>query len=918
MIGRDAELAAVERLISALQTGPQALLLEGEAGIGKTTVWGAGVEAARREGLTVLACRGVGSEVKLGYASLTDLLSEVDEGPIAELPAPQRRALQAALLRAGPADGSPPDSRAVATGFLTLVERLGETNPVLLGIDELQWLDHSSAQALGFCVRRLRGRVGLLAAWRNPPEPPPGHALRLREADRLRTLRLEPLTRAEIHRLLHARTGRAFPPPTLRQIDRVAAGNPFMALEIARTLGSDGTDGKLGFPESLRELVTARLAGLEPEVLEALLLAAALARPQVAAIQQALDGRDAAELLGRAEAAEIVTILGADVAFTHPVLASGIYASAAGPERRAAHRRLASVAGGAEERARHLALAATDAEPQVVAALDDAARDAQARGAPADAAELYELAIRLGAEQPARLISAADAHLVAGDFGQAEALAERARSMAGAGPERARALGLLGTIRMRDNSYADAAPLLEQALAEAGPGVDRVTLMLAFVFVLTNTARLHDAPAYCQAAVDEAERVGDDGLLAEALVVRAMIGFLVGNGVAESDLVRALALEDPERPTPIMLTPSAIAGRIWGWTGRFEESRELIDEVRQRSRERGAETDLVYLSPSMATTPCEAGALDLVRGVVDDAIERAAQLGTPAARAVALSVESTLAGWTGDAERARRLAHESVAEYQSIGELGEAFWPLLALARLELSTDRPEAVVEAVSPVLEQLLAMGWGEPATPAFLPDAIEALAALGRVQEAQRWAAWLEARAQALGRPQVSAWAARCRGLLLAAEGDLEEAESALAEALAAHERDPIPYDRARSLLAMGRIQRRRKRWRAARESLESARAVFDELGASLWAERCTSELGRLGLRRPGDPGKLTPSEQRVAELAARGLTNREAAAKLFISPKTVEANLTKVYRKLEIGSRAELGQWLAGARPETHRD
>ena len=314
-----------------------------------------------------------------------------------------------------------------------------------------------------------------------------------------------------------------------------------------------------------------------------MLLAAALARPQVAAIQQALDGRDAAELLGRAEAAEIVTILGADVAFTHPVLASGIYASAAGPERRAAHRRLASVAGGAEERARHLALAATDAEPQVVAALDDAARDAQARGAPADAAELYELAIRLGAEQPARLISAADAHLVAGDFGQAEALAERARSMAGAGPERARALGLLGTIRMRDNSYADAAPLLEQALAEAGPGVDRVTLMLAFVFVLTNTARLHDAPAHCQAAVDEAERVGDDGLLAEALVVRAMIGFLVGNGVAESDLVHALALEDPERPTPIMLTPSAIAGRIWGWTGRFEESRELstrYDSVR--------------------------------------------------------------------------------------------------------------------------------------------------------------------------------------------------------------------------------------------------------------------------------------------------------------------------------------------------
>jgi DNA-binding CsgD family transcriptional regulator len=918
VVGREEELDAVERLIGALESGPAALLLEGEAGIGKTTVWNAGVEAARRARVRLLVCRGADGEVRLGYASLTDLLAEVDEEPIAAMPGPQRRALQSALLRAGPAAGPPPDPRAVATGFLTLLERLAEEGPVLLAIDELHWLDRSSAQALRFCVRRVRGAVGVLAARRNPPEPPASDDLRLRDAERLRVLRLGPLTRTEIHRLLRERNGRAFPAPALARIERVAAGNPFVAMEIARTLGADGGEGKSAFPESLRELVAARLAGLEPEVREALLLAAGLARPRVGAIQRALEEGDAAELLGRAEEAEIVTITGAEVAFTHPVLASGVYAGATGAERRAAHQRLAAVAEGSEGRARHLALAATEADPEVIAALDKAARQARARGAPAEAAELLGLALGLGAQEPELLIAAAESHFAAGDLRQADALAQRARTALGAGPQRARALGLLGTIRMRDNSYTQAAPLLEQAIAEAGPGVDRVMLTFALTFALTNSRRLSETLPRARAAVAEAQRLGEDGLLAEALALRAMIRFLVGEGVADGDLRRALELEDPDRPTPIMFTPAMIAGRIWGWTGGVEQSAALLQQARTRCLDRGAETDLVYLTASMVTTPCEAGDLDAVRELVEDAIERASQLDTPAARAMALSVEATLAGWTGDAERGRRLAHESLALYESLGELGEAFWSVLALGRLELSLARHDAVVEALVPVLDALIAMGWGEPAAPPFLPDAIEALVALGRVEEARPLVAWLQARAQALGRPQVSAWAARCRGLLAAAEGDLEAAEAALADALTAHERQPIPYDHARSLLVMGRIQRRRRRWRAARESLETAREIFDRLGAALWAGRCEAELGRLGLRRSPDRDQLTPSERRVAELAARGLTNSEVAAKLFISPKTVEANLTRAYRKLGIGSRAELGQWLAAAAQGASRD
>lgn len=273
VVGREEELGAVEALLEAVTQGPAAALIEGAAGIGKTTLWAAGVEAARRQGARTLVSTGAGAEVKLGYAALTDLLAEIEDAPIDALPAPQRRALGAALLRSEQADGEPPDPRAVATGLVGVLEGLAETGPLLLAIDELQWLDQSSGRALRFALRRLRGRVGLLAARRNPPEPPPQDELRLRDPERMRVLRLGPLGRSEIHRLLRARTGRTFPAPALARIDRIAAGNPFVALEMARALGAEG-QAAAALPESLRELVAARLAGLQPEVLEALLLAA--------------------------------------------------------------------------------------------------------------------------------------------------------------------------------------------------------------------------------------------------------------------------------------------------------------------------------------------------------------------------------------------------------------------------------------------------------------------------------------------------------------------------------------------------------------------------------------------------------------------------------------------------------------------
>ncbi len=912
LVGRREELDVVEDLARAVANGPAALLLEGEAGIGKTMLWTAGLEAGRGAGFRILVSRGAGAEVKLGYAALTDLLADVDDAAISALPSPQRRALSVALLRSEPTAGTPPDARAVATGFLTLLEALAENDPIMIAIDELQWLDRSSARALRFAARRLTGPVCVLAARRNPPEPPPSDGLRLRDAERLRILRLKPLPRDGIHQLLRERIGGPFPPPTLARIDRIAAGNPFVALEVARALHTDGHPGTPTLPESLRELVTARLSELKPEVLGALVLAAALARPRIHAIQSALEAGDAGELLGEAEAAEIVAIEGGAVSFTHPVLASGVYSNATAAERRAAHRRLAAVVDGTEERARHLALASVNADPEVIAALDEAAADAHARGAPADAAELLALAFGLGAEQPERLIAAAESNFAAGDVREADTLARRAVSALEAGPERARALGLLGTIRYRDNSYVEAIELLEQARAEADSGAFRVMLALTLVYLFANSGRLRDAPPRAATAVVEAERLGEDGLLAEALAVRTMVRCLVGGGIDEAALGRALELEDPQRPTPILLTPTLIAAYLWGWTGRFEEGLAALDRARRRCIDHGMETELVHLTANTARIPCDLGDLDRARELVADTNRRALELGTEAARAVALGNEAVVAGWEGVAERARTCALESLQLFESIGDPGEAFVTVEALGRLELSLENHAAAAAVLVPAMEAVMATGGGEPAMPPIAPDAVEALLALGRVDEAEPILRWLDECAASLGRPRVVALAARCRGLALAAGGELGPAADALETALAAHALEPIAYEQARTLLAKGRLQRRRRQRRAAGESIERAREIFERLSAWLWVERSDAELGRLGRRRSTNRDELTPSERRVAELAASGLTNREVGAELFISSKTVEANLARVYRKLEIHSRAELGRRMAEQR------
>jgi len=912
IVGRAGELSALQDLLGAMATGPAALILEGDPGIGKTTLVDAGRALARERGFRVLAATPTSSEVRLAHAGLADLLAGVEDADLAVLSGVQREALDAALLRDDTTAGPAPDRRAVAVALLGVVEGLALAAPVLIAVDDLQWLDASSAAALTFTVRRLTGRVGLLGA-RHRPSPdadagaaPTLHLAHGREAPRLA---VGPLPRQTVGRLVRERLGRSLPRAVAARIERMAGGNPLFALEIARTVADSPAPLAVALPDTLKELVREGLQDLPTPVREALAAAAELDRPDVALLVRALPGIDVLAALADAEARGIVTFAGGAVAFTHPLLAAGVAEGLSPAQRRAIHQRLAATVDGAEQRARHLALASVHAEPHTIAALDHAAGRARDRGAPAAAAELLELARALGADAPERRVRAATHHFDAGDSARARILLETAIAEIAPGAERAAARSLLGTIRHRDGSYAEAAAILAEALAEAPEGSAlAVTTALELSFVLTNQGLIAAAEPHVARAARTAAGLGDDGLLAQALMVSVTVRLLLGGGLDEATLRRSLALEDHGRRGFAFHRPSLLACLIFATVGRTEEAWAAIVRVREGCREAGEDSELIYTAIHAVSLQCWRGDLARAAALAAEADEQAEQLDTRTARAIAASVRALVAAWAGRVEDARRDAGDALARFSQDGSVLGALMPLSTLGFLDLAAGDAEAAAERLGPLAATVVATGASDPGSVPFVADAAEALVAVGRGAEAEPIVAWLEARGAALDRAWASAAGARCRALLHAEAGALEDAERACARALAEHDRLALPLERARTLLVLGRVRRRRRQRRSARAALEEALGLFELLGTPLWAAQARAELERVRPRH-GAPAGLTDAERRIAELTSEGLTNRQVAAAVFVSPRTVEATLARVYRKLGIGSRAELGRHMA---------
>src|SRR5664280_1900160 len=478
LLGRDHEQAVLRRLLDRAESGMAGLILDGEAGIGKTMLWREGIALAGERGFRVLACEAAPTETPLAFTALGDLLDEVPLSSHKRLPPPQRKALETSLLLIEPGDGKA-DQRAVSVAVLTLIRSLAAKKPILIAIDDVQWLDTSSARVLAFVLRRLHtGPIGLLMTRRSDESAGGETPLGLEGSDGLggatEHLTIGPLSLGAIRHLLTQRTEHRVPRAVLNQLYRATGGNPLYALELARSGLGDSSASPIEpipVPEPLRALVTERLVALPEATQETLLIAAALAEPTVELVRAAGGGS-----LTEAISSGAIELDGDRIRFTHSLLASVLYAEATPESRHELHKRLAAVAVGAEERARHLALGNNTPDSEVAGELDAAAAHAASRGAPEAAAELYEYAARLtppeqSGEIHRRRHEAASHHFAAGDIERARAIAEKALNEPGGGPWRADMLVLLANI-VEDEQ--EATELCRQAVKEAQGDEDRL------------------------------------------------------------------------------------------------------------------------------------------------------------------------------------------------------------------------------------------------------------------------------------------------------------------------------------------------------------------------------------------------------------------------------------------------------------
>lgn len=923
IFGRDDELRRVAGVLEELPNGAVGLLIEGEPGMGKTSVWSwARAKAAGR--YQVLSCRPAEAEAKFSYAAITDLLDRVVDNLLPLLAAPQRQALEVALLRE--AMPSPPlDPRAVASAVLGSLRVLARSGPLLLAIDDSQWLDPPSARVLEFAIRRLESEpIGVIIVQRTRDDRravlsmdralPPGRFVRVE---------LRPLSVGALHHMIQTRLKTELPRRVLLQLHETSGGNPFYALEIARQLLAQGGAPALPFlatgggsaltvPPNLRELVESRLDRLPRRTRDMLLTVAALSNPTVAIITAVANDRSTVEAdLQSAERAGIVEREDDRVRFTHPLLASVQYAAASSGARRALHQHLAEVVVDVEERARHLALATIDADGGKAAIIADAAQRARSRGAPEAAAALLEEARRLTPpEQPdviwRRSSEAAMCHYLAGDTEQARRLWEEIEQTAPPGPARAAALWHLSEFRHSSLSLDEQLAGIREALGEAGsdPALESTIHHTFGLSLIWGAGDVRQAVIHARAALQLARSQPDKTILAMAQTAMLYSGYLSGEGVTAGLLRRSVALEHATQHLPLENSPRLARALIVSQIGeRPELARADLAELRRQAEERGFDVSLPLLFYFMSDLECRTGDWLLAERYAADCLESVTRTEQLFRKPLGLIAQAMVEARRDRLDAAHALAMEALSLNEKAGGRHVAGRIWAALGFIELSRNNAKSANRWLELVTELEERGGHEDPTAFRSRHDAIEALIELGELDRAERLLASLELHGRRLDRAWALAMAARCRGLLDAARGELSAAQDSLEQSLIVHERLVEPFELGRTLLVLGTVRRRLRRKRAARESLLKAVERFEEVGAVGWAARARAEMQRLG-SRGAEPDELSPTEERVAWLVAEGRTNREIARALFVSVKAVEGSLTRIYAKLDVRSRTEL--------------
>jgi DNA-binding CsgD family transcriptional regulator len=904
LFGRQAELRVVN---GVLIDGGSAVAV-GDAGAGKSSLLKAADQMAQRGGRRVLLVTPTQFERELPFAGLADLISQVPTGAESSLPGPQRRALALALQQAEP-EGPDADALAVPLALRGLLARLCSTEPVAVIVDDLQWLDRASTGSLGFALRHLSIRPERLSVLVGTRPEGAGSDLIRSLGEPRHDISLAALEASAIGQLLRKRLGHRWTPPMSDAVARASGGNPFLALMIAQAVEAGalswgvtapGHEPVLPVPTSLAELLHERTAMLPPAAREVLLLVSAAGRVTVAQLQRIMEPRQVREALEAAADFDIA-VVGAEtvVSFTHPLLGSTIYDAATPSERRQAHRRLAEKLEDPVERARHRSRTVTSPDEGVAGELQQAAEISRARGAPALAGELFESAALAtpagGVADPAfnRWLSAVQVYMAAGDGVEAAAALNRASGAAVWPAQKAEVLAR--RFRLADQCTIEST-LAEEALRLAPENSD---IRAELLNMLGSIHRMHgdgeDALRMIQMAVTESANVKRYDIQLVSLNERFAIEQHWGRGQPQQtlrEIDELIANAAPDLPIAMM---AWTRGFFAPWNDTASEA--PVREAIRLAVEAGRYGDLSDMFIALVLLLCRASRI----ADAHEALNEADRIGAWTTSSFQEDMARTYVyEYSGDLAAAREAAQRGAARGR---EAESTYWTagfLAGVGFIECSARAWSPALDALREVadiftrtkmvdLEQLL-----------WPVDYADAALQVGALDEVEAAVGFLR-RQGASVRPEALVAADRCHALLKAARGDIDDALHDLV-AVVDHERAESPFEHARSKLALGQVYRRAGYKGIANQTLLEATEAFGLLGIPRWAERARDEAGRTSLHPTTD--ELTETERRVAEHVASGHSNQETAAALFMSVKTVEANLTRIYRKLSVRSRTEL--------------
>jgi DNA-binding CsgD family transcriptional regulator len=897
--GREKELDRLDTFVAGLSHEPGAILITGEPGIGKTALWRAAAEKAKAMGTRLLITRCTEAELQFAFGGLGDLLEAVIDDVGSELSEPHQRAIAIALGREDPVDRAP-DSIALPRAVTTALRLLGAHAPTLIAIDDVSWLDPASRRVLGFALKRVGDvRIGVLVTSREEADP----LDLVHTSDRFEVLKVPPLNFDAIRQLVRSCVSTALSRSTLMRIHEASGGNPKFALEIARTIDERPTtpaSGPLPLPRTLETLVEERMQRLPGEVRTLLGLISTMERPTTALLRQITED-DFDDLLDAAVSFETISVNDdGSIRFLHPLLASAAYSNLTPSSRRATHARIAAVVDDIVSRGRHISLASDQPSSAAAAVLDAAAETAAARGAPDAAAELARRAVELtpSTDQQRREDRVlAVAEYLCNGLEMAAAAAWIDRILANGLSDHGRVRALLLRFEA-EHDVEQRGHLIAEALEYAGEDPTLITrVLLAASLYWRHQENLVASEAIALEALAAAEESGDPMLMATAISNLA-----ARMGSPDRKLIdRATALSDVHGLLPRTTPPRVVRGEklLFVW-GQHLAARPVLEEEHVRLHKLGKEFERHRVAVGLGYVELMAGDWHAAGRYFEEAFEVSVDGGHRREEAQLAEPRARLAAYRGDIDEARRLASPGIS-------FGERHWSAVAesnlwvLGHVELVLGNPQRAWELLASVCQRI-ELDWAV----LDVPDAVEALVALGRHNEAETLLTrfencWIDHQ-----------WAvhagARCRGSILLARGDSERALQAADDASAGFEADGYPFDRGRSHLLAGEVLRRRGERRRAAEKLEQAKAIFTDLGATLWLERTNRELS-LANPRPRNHHDLTNAEQAVARLVVLGHTNREVAAQLFITVPTVEAHLTRIYRKLGIRSRTQLARRVA---------